>query len=224
MKAILAAVLLAGTAVAQLSLEAIVAPVSLQPAKDIPCPDVAGCKTFRDMVAAGDRDVLSTNWACFKTSESYVGRGKDADRSYGPVAADGDEFYLISDDVRWDDSGGAYAGGSVTFEIVRNGVSVDYDAAIFKRGTVLFESIFKKSASESFGGRWGSDEIALHQSFINQAKAVSRRDIVIRKSTGRFVEEFSYPAGTTTMTGACLRFEPKAEERPTPKPEPTPPK
>jgi hypothetical protein len=119
--------------------------------------------------------------------------------------------------------GGALAGGSVTFGIVRNGVLADYDAAIFKRGTVLFRSIFKKSTSESFGGSWNSGEISLHQSFINETKTVSKRDIEIRKSTGRFVEELSSTGGRATSTGVCFRFEPKAGEPPTSKQEPTPP-
>jgi hypothetical protein len=82
MKVILAVILLAGAVGAQPSPETILAPTPFQPAKDIPCPEVAGCKTFKDMVAAGDKDVVSTKWACFKTSVSYVGKGKDTDKSY----------------------------------------------------------------------------------------------------------------------------------------------
>lgn len=69
-----------------------VAVTPLKPAVAIACPEGPACKSFRELAAAGDANVLNATWACFYDGKAPVDPGED-DPPAGRDAQD--RFFLI---------------------------------------------------------------------------------------------------------------------------------
>ena len=220
---------------------------------------VLGCKTFNQMVMAGDKEVgnlgspVTTDWVCFTTSMSITTIGHDGHLSaHGPFRPEDDTFDVISElkGINADEIG-AWAnslGTAVTahpkghgpevkiwrdrahFETFSGGIRTDYESGRFIKGRKIaklvdddsepnaddFLGVDKQTPDEQFRGSSDKDEFYLHRVFRNKEGFLTIQELKIRKSTGRFVNEYNAEAvaerNIINQTGQCIRILPDERE------------
>lgn len=174
------------------------------------CSNGTACKTFRQMVKAGDEDVLSARWACF-----YLGHNP-AEKDDSPSS---DEFFLLMDGKASITNGGKRPGifvnrikngmpdGYVGFGPEHGGLEEHNAGKINPDGKEVIVSTYDDLGANI---RWAR---FWFRSLPNDSQGVYRAlgaygETLMRKSTGRFTQKMiSFnPLETTESAGRCFQL------------------
>lgn len=176
------------------------------------CSSGAACKTFRQMVKAGDQDVLAASWACF-----YIGHNpseKDNPPSH-------DEFFLLMDAKAFTMKSGKHPG--IFVNRIKNGIPDGFTGFGPEHGglgeyndngneinpegkEVLASTYDDLGANIRWARFWFTS--AENDPKNTYSGLGAYNEILMRKSTGRFTEKritFS-PFETTEYPGQCFQL------------------
>lgn len=126
--------------------------VSLSPADKIPCPKGPACKSFRELAAARDPNVLNATWACFWTGKAPVDPGED-DPPAGRDAQD--RFFLIH--YSKPPAADSDTNGPLYDQLVRYGKTDDADHVAAWKDTYaggLNKAVKDKGLKINYGSLW----------------------------------------------------------------------
>ena len=172
------------------------------------------CKSFKQLLDASDKDVLEllslpTSYVCFRpTEDAFLLFHLEEPTQYMWQTLEGD-------------AKGQTQYASPVLAEFRDGVVYDTRAVIgawYRHSPTDKEPLFKIRSDSPFndGSTLTIDtaELSVQYPFKNQDGGTTQYSLVIRRSTGRFIETFAVEnAPTTTHAGTCLIYRYSASAR-----------